>query len=104
MVANVPVDRDRIAELCRRHRIRRLSLFGSILRDDFGSDSDIDMLVEFEPGYSPGWDIDEVERDFSRLFGGRKVDIVNPKYLNHRLRDPVLSSAVVQFEADDAAG
>lgn len=50
----VEVQRDQIAQFCRRHRIRRLSLFGSILREDFGPDSDIDVLVEFEPGQTPG--------------------------------------------------
>jgi|CXWL01.1.fsa_nt_gi predicted nucleotidyltransferase len=96
--ANVGFSKEAIAELCRRHRIRKLSLFGSVLRDDFRPDSDVDMLVEFDAGYSPGWDIIHVEDDFSQLFGGRKVEILNPKYLNHRLKDRVLSDAVLQYE------
>jgi predicted nucleotidyltransferase len=97
----IDIPRDRLAELCRRHRIHRLAFFGSVLRDDFGPSSDVDMLVEFEPGYSPGWDIIHVEEDFSRLFGGRKVDMLNPKYINRRLKDRILGSAVTQYEFDD---
>ncbi|UCG44498.1 MAG: nucleotidyltransferase domain-containing protein, partial [candidate division WOR-3 bacterium] len=55
MSARVEVDQERIAEFCRRHHIRRLSLFGSVLRDDFGPESDIDALVEFEPGAYVGF-------------------------------------------------
>jgi len=98
----IDVPHERLAELCRRHRIRRLALFGSVLRDDFGPGSDVDMLVEFEPGYSPGWDIIHVEEDLSRVFGSRKVQILNPKYINRRLKGRILSSAVTQYEAKDA--
>lgn len=100
---SLEIQRDQLAELCRRHRIRRLSVFGSALRDDFGPDSDLDLLIEFEPGYSPGWDIIHVENDLSRLFGGRTIDIVNPKFLNPRLRQRILDSAVLEYEADDVA-
>lgn len=72
-------------------------MFGSALRDDFRSDSDIDLLVEFQPGHTPGWEIVDLEEELSGLFGGRKIDLVNPKYLNHRLRDTILNSAVVQY-------
>jgi predicted nucleotidyltransferase len=54
MSAKIPIPREKIAEFCGRHHIRRLSLFGSVLRDDFGPDSDIDVLVEFETGHVPG--------------------------------------------------
>jgi len=105
MNTQTPVVRsDVIAEFCRRHHIRRLSLFGSALRNDFGPESDVDLLVEFEPGHSPGWEIVDIEEELSCLFGGRRVDVVNPKFLNRRLRDRVLRSAVVQFETNDAAG
>jgi predicted nucleotidyltransferase len=97
------VSREQIADFCRRHHIRKLSLFGSVLRDDFGPDSDIDVLVEFEPGHTPGWEIVDIEDELSRIFGGRRIDRVNPRYLNHRLKDRVLGSAVVQYEAPDAA-
>ena len=71
------------------------------MRDDFGPSSDVDMLVEFEAGHSPGWDIVHVEEDFTRLYGGRKVDLVNPKYLNRRLKKRVLGDAVLQYETAD---
>ncbi len=94
-MAQVPVDysQERLAAVCRRHGIRRLRLFGSALRDDFGPDSDIDMLVEFEPGKTTGFEIVAVERDLSDVFGGRKVDLVNPRYISRFIRDHVLSSA-----------
>ena len=92
-VPTIQIPRDRIAEFCRRHHIRRLSLFGSVLRDDFGPDSDVDVLVEWEPGHTPGWDIVTIAEEFGELFGGRKVDMINPKFLNRHLRDRVLNSA-----------
>ena len=53
-MSHITIDRDRIADFCRRNHIRRLSLFGSVLRDDFGPESDVDVLVEFDPGHTPG--------------------------------------------------
>ena len=94
----IEVPRERLAELCKHHRIRRLALFGSVLRDDFGPDSDIDVLVEFDRSQPVGFRIFRVEEELSRLFGGHKVDIVNPRYLNHRLKDEILNSAQVQYE------
>ncbi len=84
---------DELAAICRRHHIRRLALFGSALRDDFGPDSDIDLLVEFEPGTTVGFRIFRVEEELSALFWGRKVDLVNPKYLNRWTKDDVLTSS-----------
>lgn len=81
-MARLIVDRARLAESCRRHHIRRLSLFGSALREDFGPDSDVDVLVEFEPGHTPGLAVVDVEEELSALLGGRRVDMVNPRYLN----------------------
>ena len=104
--AGIPIEQ--LAEFCRRHHIRRLSLFGSILREDFrpagDRPSDVDALVEFEPGHTPGWEIVTIEEELSRLFGGRRVDLVNPKYLNRRLRDRVLASAELCYEAPDDQG
>jgi predicted nucleotidyltransferase len=99
----IAVSQEKLAESCRRHPIGRLSLFGSVLRDDFGSDSDIDVLVEFEPGCTPGWEIVDIEEELSAIFGGRRVDMVNPRHLNPRLRDRVLRSAVLRYEAPHAA-
>ena len=86
-----------IAAFCRRHRIRKLSLYGSVLREDFRPESDIDVLVEFEPGHALGLRFFDVEEELSRLFGGRRVDMVRAKYLNPRLRDRILASAEVQY-------
>jgi predicted nucleotidyltransferase len=97
--SRVPVSKDEMAEFCRRHHIRKLALFGSVLREDFGPDSDIDVLVDFEPGYLVGFAMIDIEEELSRLFGGRKVDMVREKYLNPRLRNRVLWTAEVQFES-----
>ncbi len=98
MVQNVEVGKVRIADFCRRHRIRRLSLFGSVLRDDFRPNSDVDFLVLFEPGYPVGFRIFDMEEELTRLFGGHRADIVNQKYVNPRLRDRILGEAEVQYE------
>jgi len=89
--------KDKIADFCRRHHIRKLSLYGSVLRDDFRPDSDVDVLVEFEPGHVVGLRIIDMEEELSQLFGGHKVDMVNAKYLNPRLRPRILQSAEVQY-------
>lgn len=93
------VPKEEIAEFCRRNYIRRLSLFGSVLRDDFRPDSDIDVLVEFEPGHVPGLRFVRLQDELSSIFGGRSVDLVTPKFLNHRIREEVLRSAEVQYAA-----
>jgi len=84
---------EKLDEVCRRHRIRRLRVFGSALRDDFGPASDIDVLVEFEQGAVVGFAIVDVQNDLAAVFGGRKVDLVNPKYISRFIRDEVLTSA-----------
>jgi predicted nucleotidyltransferase len=97
MSIRVEVDRERVAEFCRRHHIRRLALFGSVLRDDFGPESDIDALVEFEPGTYVGFTIIDIEDELSQILG-RKVDLVREKYLNRRIRDRVLASVEQVYE------
>jgi len=94
--SRIPVDRQRIAEFCRKFHIRKLSLFGSVLRDDFRPDSDVDVLVTFEPGQVIGLRIVDIEDELAQLLG-RRVDIVSEKYLNHRIRDRVLSAAEIQY-------
>jgi hypothetical protein len=101
MNTNISVSREVIADFCRRHHIRRLALFGSVLRDDFGPDSDVDVLVEYEPGSVVGLRIFDIEAELSGILGGHTVDIVNQKYLNRRLRDQVLTSAEVQYAAEE---
>jgi uncharacterized protein len=93
MSPHISIDRDAVSAFCRRHHITRLALFGSVLRDDFGPDSDVDVLVEFQAGHVPGFNFVSIEREFSGLLHGRRVDMVTPKFLNPRIRDQVLSSA-----------
>ena len=97
----IDVCSEALRALCRRHHIRKLSFFGSVLRDDFGPDSDVDVLVEFLPGHTPGWEIVDIQDELSNLFGERRVDMVNPRYLNHRLKNRILDSTLVQYEASD---
>jgi predicted nucleotidyltransferase len=98
MNPRIAVDRDQIAEFCRRHHIRRLALFGSVLRPDFRPDSDVDVLVEFEPGTFVGFGIVAMEDELSQLLG-RKVDLVTSRALNRRIRDRVLGEAQTQYVA-----
>jgi hypothetical protein len=98
-MAAITVDKEKLAGFCRRHHIRRLSIFGSALRDDFGPESDVDVLVEFKPGHTPGLAVVDIEEELSELLGGRRVDMINPKYLNRRLKSRVLDEAEVQYAA-----
>jgi len=94
--SRITVDRQRVAEFCRKHHIRKLALFGSVLGDDFRPDSDVDVLVAFEPGQVIGLRIIDIEDELAQLLG-RRVDLVSEKYLNHRIRDGVLAAAEVQY-------
>lgn len=94
---NVSIPREELERFCKRRHIVKLAFFGSVLRDDFREDSDVDVLVEFAEGHTPGLEVVDVEEELSALLGGRKVDLVNPKYLNRHLRDRVLASAEVQY-------
>ncbi len=97
-MSRIPIDRDRIAAFCKQNHVRKLALFGSVLRSDFGADSDIDVLVEFEPGHGPGFlRLFEIEEELSKLFGGRKIDMITEKFLNCRIRDKVLAQAEVEY-------
>ena len=93
MSPHVSIDHDEVSAFCQRHHIARLALFGSVLRDDFGPNSDVDVLVEFQAGHVPGFNFLSIEREFSGLLHGRRVDMVTPQFLNPRIRDQVLSSA-----------
>lgn len=91
------IPKERLAEFCRRHHILKLALFGSVLREDFGPESDIDVLVEFESGHVPGFRFIRMQNELSQIFDGRRVDLVTPKFLNRRIRDEVLRNAEVQY-------
>ena len=90
------LDRGKIADFCRKHHIRKLSVFGSALRDDFGPDSDVDVLVEFEPGHVPGLGFFTMERELSEILG-RKVDLNTPQFLSRYIRDRVQAEAEIQY-------
>jgi hypothetical protein len=85
-----------VAAFCREHHIRRLSVFGSALRDDFGGDSDVDILVEFDEKHTPGFAFFGMEDELSRLIG-RKVDLNTPRFLSRYFRDKVIEEAEVQY-------
>lgn len=93
MSVRIPFDRAELSAFCAKHHIARLELFGSVLRDDFGPESDVDVLVEFKPGHTPGLAFARMERELSELFAGRRVDLVTRKFLNPRIRYHVLQSA-----------
>ena len=93
----VRIPEEETADFCRRHHIRKLALFGSVLRADFRPDSDIDVLVEFESGHIPGFiGLAGLELELSELFG-RKVDMNTPQFFSRPLRDRVLAEAEVHY-------
>jgi len=92
----VQLPQHKIADFCRRHHIRRLAVFGSALREDFRPDSDVDVLVEFDPGHTPGLAFFGMEHELSELLG-RKVDLNTPQFLSPYFRDKVLAEAEVQY-------
>jgi predicted nucleotidyltransferase len=100
MGARLPIEPERLADLCRRHRIRRLSLFGSRLKGTARPDSDVDLLVEFEAGTAITlFDMARIEIELSTALGGRKVDLRTAGDLSRHFRDEVLRSAEPQYVA-----
>jgi len=95
----IQVNPQEIAAFCRRHHIRKMAFFGSVLREDFGPDSDVDVLVEFEPEHVPGWEIVTMADELSPLLGGRRVDLLTFKGLHWRIRDRVLQEAQEVYAA-----
>jgi hypothetical protein len=95
-MAAIGLDREKMAEFCRRHHIRKLSLFGSVLREDFSDDSDVDVLVEFDPEHVPGLEFFRMENELSELLG-RKVDLNTPGFLSRYFRDEVMAEAQVHY-------
>ena len=98
MSVEISIDREKIAEFCRRHHIRKLAFFGSVLRDDFGPDSDVDVLVEFETGHVPGLAFFDIEAELSQILG-RNVDLSTLQFLSRYFRDEVLNEAEEQYVA-----
>ncbi len=96
----LPLDPEALAPLCRRHSIRRLSLFGSMLHGTERPDSDVDLLVEFAPDAKPSlFDLADIEQELSGLLGGRRVDVRTAEELSRYFRDEVVSEAEMQYEA-----
>lgn len=97
-INGVNIPEEALADFCRRNHVRRLALFGSILREDFGPESDVDVLVEFESGIRVGLRFFALERELSQLIG-RKVDLNTRGFLGRAFHDEVMASTLVQYEA-----
>lgn len=98
MPNNINLAENLITDFCQRYHITRLSLFGSVLRDDFKPDSDVDVLVEFEPMQTPGLiRLAKMEMELSALLGGRVVDLRTPDDLSRYFRTEVMNKAEVQY-------
>ena len=96
MTVKIRTDKETIASFCRKHHIERLALFGSAIGEDFGPQSDVDVLVEFEKGHVPGLAFFEMEAELSEIIG-RKVDLNTPQFLSRYFRDQVLADAEVLY-------
>lgn len=98
MNKNIVIAKEKIRDFCERHHINRLAIFGSALRDDFSAESDVDVLVDFEPGHVPGFfRLFEMQEELSTLFSGRKIDMRTPEDLSRYFREKVIATAQVQY-------
>ncbi len=98
MNLKINIPEEKIVAFCRQNSIRKLAFFGSVLRDDFSSDSDVDVLVEFEPGARVGLQFFKMEKDLSEILG-RKVDLNTPGFLSKYFREKVIAEAEVLYDA-----
>ena len=98
MSINIQVPKAKIEDFCKRNHIKKLSLFGSVLRNDFRPDSDIDILVEFETQHAPGFAFFTMQEELSEILN-RKVDLHTPNFLSRYFRDEVISKAEIQYAA-----
>lgn len=96
-LATIQISHLQLKQFCRKYHIRKLSYFGSVLRQDFGPQSDIDVLVEFEPGKTPGFEFFTIEQELSILLG-RKVDLETTNFLSPEIRAAVDSELVIAYE------
>lgn len=94
---SIGVTSQQIKAFCRKHHIRSLAFFGSVVREDLNQHSDVDVLVKFEPGYIPGFDFFLIEAELSRLMR-RKVDLQTVNFLSPEIRQSALSEAVIAYE------
>jgi predicted nucleotidyltransferase len=95
---NICLDPDKIDAFCKKHHIGKLSFFGSVLREDFGPQSDVDVLVEFEPGHVPGLAFFAMENELSEILG-HKVDLNTPQFLSPYFRDDIVAEAEAEYAA-----
>ena len=98
MSVRISVPSKEIAQFCRRHHIRKLAFFGSVLRDDFSAKSDVDILVEFEPEHVPGLAFFSMQDELSEILK-HKVDLNTPEWLSRYFRDKVIAEAEVAYVA-----
>jgi len=97
-VIQIEFSRDELEAICRRRAVKRLALFGSVVRDDFGPNSDVDVLVEFRDDFE-GKQVYKIYDELTELFGGRRIDLVEVEFVNRRIREQILSEAQDVFAA-----
>ena len=98
MLTDITIRKRDLTEFCKANYIRKLAFFGSVLRDDFTDDSDVDVLVEFDPEAVVGFfKLYDIEKELSGMLGGRKIDVHTPKGLSRYIRDNILAEAVDQY-------
>ena len=95
---NIKVPRQKVADFCQRYHVRKLAFFGSVLREDFGPSSDVDVLVEFEPGHVPGLAFFAMQDELSQILG-RKVDLNTEGFISKYFRDEVVRESRVEYVA-----
>jgi len=96
--SHIRIPKKAVADFCARNHIKRLAVFGSAIRDDFGPNSDVDILVEFQPGHVPGLSFFRMQEELSNLIG-RKVDLNTPAFLSPLFRDKALAESEVAYDA-----
>jgi uncharacterized protein len=100
-VKNIDISLSEIKQLCEKHHINKFALFGSVLREDFTPNSDIDVLVEFQPEYIPGFiKFNQIQEEISQVFDGREIDLVTPKFLNYQIQEKILNEMEVYYDAE----
>lgn len=95
---NISIPEETIRDFCQRHKIKNLAFFGSILGSDFKPESDVDVLVQFEPGYTPGFDFFSMQEELTQIIG-RPVELHTPNFLSPHFRENVIKEAKVLYAA-----
>lgn len=93
---NISIPEETIRDFCQRHKIKNLAFFGSILGPDFKPESDVDVLVEFEPGYVPGFEFFSMQEELTEIIG-RQVELHTPNFLSPHFREDVIKEAQVLY-------